>query len=96
MPTGTFEYQTDDERRAIELAIAFVSEMRHLARTAPAGQVLAGCERHALDHGRDLLRATLEQAAQGRIDADEQKGGAPGSARAGAGCASRAATPGTR
>lgn len=82
MPSGTFEYQTEQERLAIEAAIAFVSELHHLAQTAPAGNVLALAESHAVDQGRQLLRATLAAAAQQRIDSAEQKGGPPVPARA--------------
>jgi hypothetical protein len=88
MPTGTFEYRDDGERRAMERAIAFVAEMRDLAQTAPNGQVLALCEGQAVDRGRDLLRATLEEAVQARVDAAEGKKGRRGNARAGAGSAS--------
>lgn len=82
MPTLSVEYQTEQERSLIEQAIAFVTEMRQLARAAPAGQVLALCEARALDQGCQLLRDTLQVAAQTRIDAAEQKGAAPASARA--------------
>jgi hypothetical protein len=74
MPTGTFQYQTEEDRLAIEAAIAFVAEMRALARAAPAGQVLPLCEALALEQGRDLLRSTLQSAAQSRIDSAEKKG----------------------
>ena len=82
MPTGTFEYRSEQERVAIERAVAFVAEMHSLAQAAPDGQVLHACEGYALDAGRDLLRRTLQQAAQARIDAAEQKGGPPAPARA--------------
>jgi hypothetical protein len=75
MPTGTFQYQTEDERLSIEAAIAFVSEMRELAQTAASGQVLSLCEGQALDQGRSLLRSTLQSAVQARITSAEQKGG---------------------
>lgn len=75
MPTGTFEYRSPEERLAIEAAIAFVAEMHALALSAPPGQVLADCERHALGQGRRLLRDTLAKAAQARVDHAEQKGG---------------------
>src|SRR5262245_1248089 len=68
MPTGTFVYRTEAERLAIEAAIAFVAEMHHLALAAPTGQVLDACEQHALGRGCDLLRSTLQQAAQARVD----------------------------
>ena len=88
MPTGTFEYHSDEERRAIEAAIAFVGEMNHLAQNAPAGQVLALCEKQALDSGRDLLRVTLQQAVQARVARAEEKGGRRAPARAPGGSAS--------
>ena len=62
MPTVTFEYRSEQERVAIERAVAFVAEMHSLAQAAPDGQVLHACEGHALDAGRDLLRSTLQQA----------------------------------
>lgn len=75
MPTGMFEYQTSEERQAIEAAIAFVTEMRQLALTAPSGPVLAACEQHALGQGRQLLLDTLANATQARVANAEQKGG---------------------
>lgn len=75
MPTGTFQYQNEAERLSIEAAISFVAEMHQLAQTAPDGQVISLCEGQALDQGRDLLRSTLQDAVQARIDSVEQKGG---------------------
>ena len=91
MPTGTFHYRTDDERLAIERAIAFVTEMNHLAQTAPPGLVLGSWEQQALRQGQDLLRSTIQQAVQARIDAAEGKGAPPAPARAADGCAARGA-----
>jgi hypothetical protein len=82
MPTGTFEYRSEQERAAIERAIAFVSEMHSLAQDAPDGSVLHACEGHALDAGRDLLRHTLQQAAQARIARAEKKPAPPAPAPA--------------
>ena len=84
MATGTFEYRTDAERKAIERAIAFVAEMHDLALTAPSGHVLDPCEQQVTDRGRDLLRGTWEQAVQARIDAAEVKKGRRGVVRVGA------------
>jgi hypothetical protein len=84
MATGTFEYRTEAERKAIERAIAFVAQMHDLALTAPSGQVLDQCEQQATDRGRDLLRATLQEAVQMRIAAAEVKKGRRGGVRAGA------------
>lgn len=95
MPTLSVEYQTEQEKILFQQAIAFVAEMRQLAQTAPAGAVLALCEARALDQGRRLLRDTLQSAAQGRIDAAEQKGGPLGSARAPAATASKDGTNAT-
>jgi len=94
MPTVTFEYRSEQERAAIERAVAFVAEMHSLAQAAPDGQVLHACEGHALDAGRALLRCTLQRAVQARIDAAEQKGGPPAPARAPARSASSAAASG--
>jgi hypothetical protein len=94
MPTGTFEYRSEQERVAIERAIAFVAEMHSLAQASPDGQVLHACEGVALDKGRDLLRLTLQQAVQARVDAAEEKGGRHAPARARARSASSGAAGG--
>jgi len=87
MPTLTIEYATDAERLALEQAIAFFTQMRRVAATAPDGTVLAACERLALTDGRQLLRDSLASAVQARADqADAQKKlarGPRGGARAG-------------
>lgn len=74
MPTGMFEYRDEGERRAIERAVAFVAEMHNLAQH-PAGQVLGLCETRAVEGGRELLRATLQEAVQTRVEAAEEKKG---------------------
>jgi hypothetical protein len=94
MPTVSFEYRSEAERIAMERAVAFVAEMHSLAQTSPDGQILHACEGHALDAGRDLLRATLQQAVQQRIDEAEKKGAAPASAHAPARSASSDAVGG--
>jgi hypothetical protein len=83
MPTLTIEYRDENERLAIEQAIAYISDLRQLALDAPAGTVLDACEGLALDQGRALLRSTLAAALHGRIAVAEQKGGplAPAPAR---------------
>lgn len=86
MPVLTIEYHDEAERLALEQAVAFFTQMRQVAQTAPDGTVLAACEEVALRDGRALLRNSLAAAVVGaRIDAAEQKGGppAPGPARAG-------------
>lgn len=80
MPTLTIEYRNENERLALEQAIAYVTDLRQLALNAPAGTVLAACERLALDQGRALLRSTLAASLQARIGTAEQKGGTLASA----------------
>jgi hypothetical protein len=80
MPTLTIEYRDENERLALEQAIAYVAQLRQLALTAPDGTVLAACEQHALADGRALLRSTLAAALDSRIEAAEHKGGPPASA----------------
>lgn len=87
MPVLTIEYRDDAERLGLEQAIAFFTQMRQVAQTAPDGTVLAACEQVALQDGRALLRSSLAAAVQARLDAAEQKGGPPASERA------RAAAP---
>ncbi len=82
MPTGTFVYRDDAERRAIEAAIAFVTEMHQLALLAPPGLVLDRCEQQALAQGRALLRDTVQRAVQARVGDAEKKGAPPAPARA--------------
>jgi len=77
MPTLTIEYRDESERLALEQAIAYLNDLRQLARQAPNGNVLDTCERLVLDKGRALLRSTFAAALQGRIQDAEQKGGTP-------------------
>jgi hypothetical protein len=94
MPVLTIEYRDERERLGLEQAIAFFTQMRRVAQTAPDGTVLAACEQIALRDGQALLRAGLAAAVQGRIEAAEQKGGppAPGTARAGTPASPRGGT----
>jgi hypothetical protein len=75
MPAMTIEYSSDQERQALEQAVAFVKQMNALAQSAPQGQILPACEGLALDRGHDLLRVLLQQAVASRIASAEQKGG---------------------
>ncbi|HXG10151.1 MAG TPA: hypothetical protein VNK04_10210 [Gemmataceae bacterium] len=70
MPTLMIEYADDTERLALEQAIAFVTERRQLAATAPESTVLAACEQAALHQGRALLRHVLAAAVPSRSDND--------------------------
>jgi hypothetical protein len=44
MPTLTITYNSPEERREYERAIAFVAEMLELGRAAPHGGVIDACE----------------------------------------------------
>jgi hypothetical protein len=80
MPSLTIEYHDEDERLALEQAIAYLADLRRVALDAPAGTVLEACEGLALEKGRALLRSTLAAALHSRIALAEQKGGALASA----------------
>jgi hypothetical protein len=95
MPTLTIEYATDAERLALEQAIAFVTQMRQVAATAPEGTVLAACERVALSAGRRLLQGTVATAVQARADAADEKKGSPAPARAAGPARPKGGTSGT-
>ena len=75
MPTLMIEYRDENERLALEQAIAYLCQLRQSAQDAPDGSVLDACEKLALTQGRALLASTLAAALQGRIDSAEQKGG---------------------
>ncbi len=95
MPTLTLalDYATEAERLVLEQAVAFFTQMRHIAATAPDGTVLAACEQVALDAGRQLLRDTLAAAVQTRADAAGEKKVPRGLARAAAAAGTKGATP---
>ena len=92
MLTFTFECADQTQFAALQQAALFLAEMHRLAQDAPAGQVLQAIEGHALDAGRQLLRDSLQAAAQKRIDRDEEKGAPHGTAPAPAPTGSRAGT----
>jgi hypothetical protein len=94
MPTVTIEYTTRAERLALEQAIAYFTQLRQVAASAPDGTVLGACEQVALVSGRALLRDTLAAAVQGRVEAAEQKGGRRAAAPARAADGTRGGTPG--
>ena len=73
MPTLTITYDSPEERRDFERAIAFVAEMRQLGLTAPEGGVLDACEALTLSKGQDFLRDALGSAVQARVAAVEKK-----------------------
>jgi hypothetical protein len=75
MPTLTIDYRDENERLALEQAIAYLADLRQLAQDAPAGTVLDACERRALEQGRALLRSSLAASLQARIGSAELKGG---------------------
>ena len=92
MPTFTFECDNEAQLAALRQAAHFLAEMHRLAQSTAPGEVFSALEGHALDAGRQLLRDSLQAAAQQRIDRDEKKGAPHGSARAVTPAASRAGT----
>lgn len=81
MPTLTITYDTPEERRDYERAIAFVAEMRLLGLQAPHGGVIDACEAFSLTKGRDLLRDTLAGAVEARVADVEKKSKRPAATR---------------
>jgi hypothetical protein len=75
MPQLIIEYRDASERLALEQAIAYVTDLHRAAQIAADGTVLKVCEELALDKGREMLRATLSTALNGRVAVAEQKGG---------------------
>ena len=78
MPTLEVTYQTEAERLAFQRAIDYTAEMLRLAQGCPDEQVVEACEGLALEKGRQLLRDSLGDAIQARVDAAEKKGASPG------------------
>lgn len=69
----TLEIDSDLEPLLRDYA-SFLDEMKHLAKTAPEGTVLAACEQAVVERGREHQRRVLEQAVQARVDDAEKKG----------------------
>ena len=95
MLTFTFPCQNEAQFAALQQAAHFLAEMHQLAQAAPRGAALQAIEGHALDRGRQFLRAAVQSAAQQRIDRDEKKGAPPAAARAPGRTGSRAGTAAT-
>lgn len=74
MPTLTIHYETEAERLAYERAVVFVAELHQLGMDCPADRVVDACEDLALGRGRDLIRDSLADAIQARVDRVEKKG----------------------
>ena len=74
MPTITVSYESEAQRLAYQRAIDYAAEMLRVAQAVPDAQVVDACEALALDRGRQLLRDSLGDAIQARVDAAEKKG----------------------
>lgn len=72
--TITLEIESDAQEALVRSYHALLLEMSELSLKAPAGRVIDELENVAVEKGRDVLRATLEQAVQERIDDAEKKG----------------------
>ena len=77
MPTLTTEYATDAERLMLERAVAFLTDLRAVARTAPLGTVIDACEALARTGGRQLLRDAPGHAVRARLDAADARKKSP-------------------
>ena len=62
MPTFTIEYRDERHRIALEQAIAYVTELHHIAQDAPRGSALDACEKLALGDGRSECVALVRDA----------------------------------
>ena len=74
MPTITVSYESEAERVAYQRAIDYAAEMLRVAQAVPDARVVDACEGLALDRGRKLLRDSLGDAIQARLDVAEKKG----------------------
>lgn len=69
----TLEIDSDLAPLLVEYA-SYLDEMKHLAKTALDGTVLAVCEQAIVQRGREHQRRVLRQTVQARIDDLEKKG----------------------
>ena len=73
--TVTFEIGSAAEEVLLRQFHGLMVELKELALTAPAGQVLDLCEAAVLQRGPEVSRQMLQQAVQQRIEALEKKRG---------------------
>ena len=69
----TLECDTPQQEALLRQYHAYLAELVQLADTAPDGTVLDALEDRAVARGRDVLRASLQAAAQRRLDTAEKK-----------------------
>ena len=72
---------TDDEKLIAEQAVAMARAVKLAGDQAPHGKGLLCLEQAVLDHGRELLRLTLERSLASRDEA-QKKGQVAGPATA--------------
>jgi hypothetical protein len=63
---------TDDERLIAEQAVAMARAVKLAGDQAPYGKGLACLEQAVIDHGRELLRTTLERSISARDEAQKK------------------------
>lgn len=63
---------TDDEKLIAEQAIAMARAVKLAGDRAPYGKGLACLEQAVLDHGRELMRSTLEPSISARSEAQKK------------------------
>ena len=63
---------TDDEKLIAEQAVAMARAVKRAGDRAPHGKGLFCLEQAVLDHGRELLRLTLERSAASHAEAQKK------------------------
>lgn len=63
---------TDDERLIAEKAVLMARAVKQAGDEAPHGKGLFCLEQAVLDHGRELLRVTLERSISARQEAQKK------------------------
>ena len=90
MSRHTLDAEDEIEAAAMEQARAMVRELRRLADATPDGHVLARVEQATVELGRRFVRDRLQDVLNTQAGDLEKKGGAAGTAPAGAGAATTA------
>jgi hypothetical protein len=71
--TVTLDCENPQQAALLRQYHAYLTELAHVADTAPDGTVLDALEDRAVARGRDVLRASLQTALQRRLDTAEKK-----------------------
>lgn len=63
---------TADERLIAEQAVLMARAVKQAGDVAPHGKGLACLERAVMEHGRELLRTTLQRTISARVEAQKK------------------------